>query len=232
MLEGIVAALSGLRASLLRQDVSANNVANVSSAGFARSRVNQVEGRRGGTEVGSLSRDFTPGAMELTDRPLDVALRGLTFIAVQGPRGRQQYTRAGNLSVDAEGYVSLPDGRRVAGDIRVPAGAEGVEVTSDGNVLARVGGATQVVGRLELARFGNPEGLMAVGSGLFEATAASGPAIAADGLGVTPGYLTGANTDLAEEAVQSIAALVGLRANAQTVRTQDDLLGTLLNVRR
>jgi len=73
---------------------------------------------------------------------------------------------------------------------------------------------------------------VAVGSGLFEATAASGPPIATDGLGVTPGYLAGANTDLAEEAVQSIAALVGLRANVQTIRTQDDLLGTLLNLRR
>jgi len=232
MLDGIIAALSGIRASLLRQDVSANNVANVSSTGFARSRVNQVEGRRGGTEVGSISRDFTPGAIELTDRPLDVALQGLTFIAVLGPRGRQQYTRAGNLSVDAEGYVSLPDGRRVAGNVRLPAGAEGIEIASDGGVLARIGGAEQVVGRLELARFANPEGLVAVGSGLFEATAASGPPIATDGLGVTPGYLAGANTDLAEEAVQSIAALVGLRANVQTIRTQDDLLGTLLNLRR
>jgi flagellar basal-body rod protein FlgG len=215
-------------------DVSSSNVANVSTVGFMRSRVNLVDVRGGGVSIGSVSRDFSPGPFLLSGRALDLAPTGQTFFALRGPNGRTQYTRDGAFRLDAGGTLTAADGTPVAGGIVVPPDSEGVEITSDGSVLSRVAGAVKLLGRIDLVQFSNADGLRAVGDNRFEATDASGPArpYLEGPPPVIPGELVGANTDLAARVVEAIASTMGIRVNVVVINVLDDLMGNLVSMKR
>ncbi len=196
-------AATGMTAMETKLDVTANNLANIETVGYKRSRANfedlfyrhekfpGAEDTAGnyaptgisvglGTKVSSTQGDFAQGAFEVTDNELDVTIQGLGFFQVTDPNGDIYYTRAGNFSKNANGQIvmgSASIGRLLEPEITIPPDATAVQISAEGLVSVRQPG-TQVlasVGQLELANFINPEGLLRLGENLYSETDASGP---------------------------------------------------------
>src|SRR5689334_2161960 len=138
----IYLSMAGAKAAMQRQDVLANNLANVSTVGFpaelAAFRAVPVQGDGASTRVYALEltvgHDDASGTVQSTGRPLDVAMKGKAWLAVQGLDGTEAYTRAGALDLDAQGQLVTKTGLVVLGDggpITVPPNSE-VSIASDG----------------------------------------------------------------------------------------------------
>jgi flagellar basal-body rod protein FlgF len=209
----IYLAMSGAKATMQRQEVLAHNLANASTTGFraelAAFRAVPVRGDGASTRVYALEStvgvDMQPGVVQTTGRPLDVAMRGNAWLAVQALDGTEAYTRAGALDVNAEGLVVTAAGLPVVGEggpITAPAGAR-VAIAPDGSVSAAGGDARpQVVGRLKLV---TPEGPLARGAdGLFRAP--DGDLAADPAARVQEGALEGSNVSAVETMVSMISA--------------------------
>jgi len=209
----IYTALSGANATLQRQDLLANNLANVSTTGFRAEmqafRAVPVRGDGASTRAfaaeTSLGMDMRPGPIQSTGRALDVAAQGNAWFAVQALDGTEAYTRAGAFQVDAEGTLVTPSGLPVLGDggpITLPLNAQ-VDVGGDGSITATVGNAApQQVGRLKLVV---PEGGLRRGDdGLFRSDQGQLPTDAA--ARVQPGALEGSNVSAIETMVAMISA--------------------------
>ncbi|MEP6900299.1 MAG: flagellar basal-body rod protein FlgF [Actinomycetota bacterium] len=181
---GLYSIFLGMRSRQKTLDVQANNIANASTTGFKAERLlySTFEAAKKGTSdkqnlvagvLTSGSSDFSEGALQQTGRSLDVAIEGDAFLQIQTPRG-VRFTRAGNLSLNADGQLVTKNGDLVVGDngaITVPPGGE-ITIGEDGN-LANGG---QTFDRLKLVRFNSPTtALMKEGDSLFMATGAEQP---------------------------------------------------------
>jgi flagellar basal-body rod protein FlgF len=212
----IYTSMTGAKHLFNRQAVLANNLANASTTGFRADLVAQravpTQGGAPGARIFSLETttgsDFTPGPMLATGRALDVAVQGSGWIAVQGFDGNEAYTRAGNLQVNVDGTLTLPNGLPVLGDggpITVPADAT-LQIAADGTISAKTANSPTVnqVGRLKLV---NPEGNALVKSldGLFR-TRNGEPADTDPNVRVADGTLEGSNVNVVEAMVGMIAA--------------------------
>ena len=209
----IYLAMAGAKATLQRQDTLANNLANASTTGFRAEmqafRAVPVRGDGASTRVYALESPIghatRPGPVQSTGRPLDVAVQGKSWLAVQALDGAEAYTRAGSLQVNAEGQLVTPSGLPVLGDggpITVGVNAA-VEIASDGSITATTGnGRPQQVGRLKLV---TPEGNLNRGTdGLFRAPEGDVPVDAT--ARVQSGALEGSNVSPVETMVAMIAA--------------------------
>ncbi|MDZ5457264.1 flagellar basal-body rod protein FlgF [Azohydromonas lata] len=211
----IYLSMTGAKATMQRQDVISNNLANVSTAGFraemAAFRAVPVRGDGASTRVPSLETttgyDATPGPMQNTGRNLDVAMVGDAWLAVQGLDGTEAYTRAGSLDLDAQGQVVTRNGLPVLGEggpISVPAGTGGtLSIGSDGTVsITNPDGRTTTAGRLKMV---TPQAALTRGTdGLFRAANGDLPADPAARL--RDGTLEGSNVSPVETMVAMIAA--------------------------
>ncbi|MCY7315787.1 MAG: flagellar basal-body rod protein FlgF [Rubrivivax sp.] len=209
----IYLAMAGAKATLQRQDTLANNLANASTTGFRAEmqafRAVPVLGDGASTRVyaleSTIGHDTRPGPVSSTGRPLDVALQGNAWLAVQSLDGTEAYTRAGALQVDAQGQLVTPAGLPVIGDggpITVGLNAA-LDVAADGSITATIGnGRPQQVDRLKLV---TPEAALLRGSdGLFRA--ADGDLQADATARVQSGALEGSNVSAVETMVAMIAA--------------------------
>src|SRR5574337_1233752 len=209
----IYLSMSGAKATLQRQDVLANNLANVSTPGFraevAAFRAVPVRGDGASTRVYALDStpgyNDAPGVVQSTGRALDVAVAGKSWLTVQSLDGTEAYTRGGALDIGPEGDLVTRGGLPVLGDggpINVPAGAQ-VEIAPDGTVSAQVPGAKpQLVGKLKLV---TPEApLDRGGDGLFRSPA--GDLDADPAARVQQGALEGSNVSAAETMISMITA--------------------------
>ncbi|CAN5294485.1 flagellar basal-body rod protein FlgF [soil metagenome] len=210
----IYLSMAGAKASMQRQDVLANNLANVSTNGFRAElqafRAVPVRGDGASTRAYALETtigyDDKAGVIQATGRNLDVAMQGNAWLAVQGLDGTEAYTRAGSLDVNAEGLLVMRNGLQVQGDggaINVPPNAE-VAIGSDGTITAKTADAIRpsVIGRLKLV---TPEARMERGpDGLFRAADGDLPADAT--AKVQDGALEGSNVSPVETMVSMIAA--------------------------
>jgi flagellar basal-body rod protein FlgF len=209
----IYLSMAGAKATMQRQDVLANNLANASTTGFRAElqafRAVPVRGEGASTRVYALEstvgHDQRPGPVQGTGRSLDVAMQGNAWLAVQSLDGTEAYTRAGALQVNAEGQLVTPTGLPVLGDggpITLPANAA-VDIGPDGTISATVGNQRpQQVGRLKLV---TPEAPLTRGTdGLFRAADGDLPADANARL--QAGALEGSNVSPVETMVAMIAA--------------------------
>ncbi len=213
MLRAMYTAASGMTAQQMNLDNVANNLANASTAGFRRRRLQfqdliyqnlvmpgaaatQQTTLVAGLQIGLGTRAAASevvqlqGDMSATGNPLDLAIQGDGFFQVTLPSGETAYTRSGTFHMDSQGNVVTADGDPLTPAITIPTGATSITVGSDGTVSVTQPGqqAAQQVGTLQLALFPNPGGLNSVGKNLFLATTASGDPIAgtpggSDGLG-------------------------------------------------
>jgi len=255
-------AATGMHAQQLTMDVVANNLANVQTSGFKRSRVDfqdliyqslQSAGNTSsqGTEVPSgfqighgsravaTQRLFMEGDLQPTGNPLDLAIEGEGFFQVTQPNGDAAYTRAGSLKRDSQGRLVTDDGFLIQPEITIPQNALSVTVGVDGTVSVQLPGTVQPqqVGSIELARFVNPAGLDSVGRNLFRPTQASGDATqgapGADGLGtLSQFFLEGSNVSVVEEMVNLIAGQRAYEISSRAIRTADEMMQTANNLVR
>jgi flagellar basal-body rod protein FlgG len=129
-----------------------------------------------GVRVASTPKDFAQGSIEVTNNPLDIAIKGDGFFRFRMPDGSEAYGRAGNLHIDNDGNLVDPNGHFLLPEIVVPQGTTSVVIQQDGVVLVAVDNENEYseIGQIDLARFTNPAGLKAVGQNLYQMTEASG----------------------------------------------------------
>ena len=249
-----------MEAQQLNLNTIANNLANVSTTGFKKSKIEfsdllyQRQKEMGtdsgggnivpiGTEIGngsrvvSTSKIYTQGQLTQTGQEMDLAIEGNGFFEVERPDGSKAYTRDGGFKVDPTGRVVTKDGFLVqSGFTTLPADTTSVSIATNGlaTVTAASGNTTF---QIELARFNNPAGLRSVGGNLVEETAASGtpsignPGEQAIGL-VSQGYLETSNVDVAEEMVNMILAQRAYEINSKAIQTSDQMLAQINQIKR
>ncbi|OGR11743.1 MAG: flagellar basal-body rod protein FlgG [Desulfobacterales bacterium RIFOXYA12_FULL_46_15] len=260
MIRSLWSAATGMNAQQMQTDVVANNLANSSTTGFKKSRANfedlmyrtmQVAGQTtpGGGQVPSgiqigmgvkpsgIQKLFTQGDYIQTDNQLDMAIQGNGFFKVR--HGDEDlYTRAGNFTLDSEGFLTTPSGDRLQPEISLP--AETVTVTLQDNGTLTANGASNTIlatANVLISSFVNPSGLFAVGNNLLRPTEGSGPATEGtpgqDGLGtVVNNYLEGSNVSVVEEMVAMISGQRTYEANSKSIQTADSMLSTATGLKR
>lgn len=257
MLRSISGAASGMRSQQQSIDVTANNIANVNTTAFKQKTavfsdlVYQPIERRGnavapsdagrppvvagtGVRVAAVRSDMRPGVVIFTGRNLDLAITGEGFFRVRLPDGREAYTRDGNFRLDSEGNVVTGRGFRVIFPALPPDGQE-VLVAPSGEVTVKTAAAETAAGRLELAYFNNPQGLLQLGDNLLLTTEAAGTATVSpvrNGTEIRQGYLENANVDLAGEMVRLIAGQRAFTLSARALRTADEMWASANQLRR
>jgi flagellar basal-body rod protein FlgF len=226
----IYLSMTGAKATMQRQEIVANNLANASTLGFRADltafRAVPVQGDGASTRVYALEStpayNDEPGQVQPTGRGLDVAMRGKAWLAVQGTDGTEAYTRAGALDVTAEGTLVTKTGLTVMGDggpITVPANAE-INVAADGTISAKVGNqAPQAVGRLKMV---TPESPLLRGTdGLFRA--GDGAELPADANArLQDGALEGSNVSAVESMVAMISAARQFEAQLKVIQAAQE----------
>jgi flagellar basal-body rod protein FlgG len=244
---------TGMIAQQRAIEVIANNLANVNTTGFKRSRVyfqdilyeTIQDSRLGearstenvgpvqfgrGVRVGAVSRLHAQGAIEVTDRPLDVAIEGAGFLQIQRPDLTTAYTRDGGLTLSDTGALVTTDGYAVLPGILVPQDATSISIASSGLVTVTSDGSTEPmeVGRLELARFINPSGLLSIGENQYLETPASGQPIIGypeeNGFGsLLSGALESSNVEIVQEMTDMIEAQRAFEINARAIQASDEM---------
>jgi flagellar basal-body rod protein FlgG len=234
----LYAASTGMRALDTKLDVTANNLANINTHGFKRSRVNfedllyQVRREPGllnkdeqpiphgiqvglGVKVSGTQIDFSPGGVDPTDGQLDLLIDGPGFFQVQTVQDGvpiTAYTRNGAFSRNAAGQIVLSnsEGAILEPELSIPEEATSVSVSPNGQVSVRTQGSNEssVIGDIQLARFVNPEGLKQIGQNLYAATNASGEATV--GTANTDGFGAIAQGQLEQSNVDPVRELIDL----------------------
>jgi len=198
-----------------------------------------------GVKVSGTQLDFEQGAPIPTERELDLLIDGPGFfrVIIEDERGEGgvAFTRAGNFTLNSDGQIVLANdqGRVLDPEITVPDDAVGVQVLQTGEVFAQFAGSAtpDQIGTIELSSFVNPAGLRQLGENLFTESEASGPPIVGDpgdeGLGVIlQGFLENSNVDPTLELVQLIKTQRAFEMNSQSIRTADEVLQTVTQLRR
>jgi flagellar basal-body rod protein FlgG len=250
-------AKTGLEAQQTQLDVTANNLANVSTNGFKRSRAvfedllyqtlrqpgaqsSQQTQLPSGLQIGTGVRPvatvkiFTQGNIEHTGNALDVAIQGNGFFQILQPDGTTAYTRDGSFQVDNQGALVTSSGYHVQPQITIPANSLSVTIGQDGTVSVLQPGATKPtqVGTLQLVGFINPSGLQSAGENLYLETASSGTPSAntpgTNGLGrLNPGNVETSNVNVVEEMVNMIQTQRAYEMNSKVISTSDQMLQKL-----
>lgn len=257
MIRSLWIARTGLDAQQTQLDVISNNLANVSTNGFKRSRAvfedllyqtmrqpgaqsSQQTQIPAGLQLGtgarpvSTARIFTQGNLQKTDNTLDLAIQGNGFFQVLLPDGTTGYTRDGSFQKDNQGQIVTSDGYPLQPNITIPANALSMSIGTDGTVTVTQPGsaaATQI-GSIQLVTFINPAGMLSMGQNLYQETAASGTPTpntpGTNGAGiVNQGYVETSNVNVAEELVTMIQTQRAYELNSKVVSTSDAMLGRL-----
>jgi flagellar basal-body rod protein FlgG len=250
-------AATGMAAQQASVEVIANNIANVNTTGYKRSRAEftdllyQTERAAGATGRGtegvpenlSYGLGVRPvavrnlhlqGSFARTGNKFDLALNGRGYFQLAGANGETFYSRAGAFNKNAQGQLVNADGLALVPSIIVPPAATDVVINEAGQIFARVGtdGQQQALGQVLLANFANDAGLEPLGGNLFRETTASGPAnvSAAADPGVATlqqGYLESSNVDPVKEITELIAAQRAYEMNSKVIQAADDMYGTI-----
>ncbi|MDL1969703.1 MAG: flagellar basal-body rod protein FlgG [Candidatus Desulfofervidaceae bacterium] len=262
MLRALWIAATGMEAQNLNIDVISNNLANVNTVGFKRSRADfqdlmyQTVLAPGtastsqtvvptGIELGqgvrpvAVQKIFSQGDYQKTDNPLDMAIEGDGFFQILLPSGELAYTRSGAFKLNREGQIVTSDGYLLQPEIAIPEDAENITIGTDGTVSVTQPGQTEAsqVGQLQIVKFINPAGLKSIGRNLFMPTEASGEPIIGtpgeEGFGtIAQGYLEMSNVSVVEEMVNMIIAQRAYEVNAKAIQTADEMMQMANNVKR
>lgn len=261
-MRALFTAATGMEAQQLRIDTVANNLANVTTTGFKRSRANfqdlfydtiQAPGAESttgealptgiqvghGVRLGSMGRVYTQGDRTNTGRNLDLSVDGEGFFQLQQPGGETVYTRDGSFQVNRDGTIVNSQGLEMVPAIQIPDDAIQITILADGTVSVLTGQSTVPtdVGQIELARFVNPAGLRAAGGNILLSTEASGDpetgSADVDGFGrVSQGFLESSNVNIAEELVEMILAQRAFEVSSRVIQAGDEMLRTASQLQR
>jgi flagellar basal-body rod protein FlgG len=254
MIRSLWISKTGLDAQQTQMDVIANNLANVSTSGFKRSRAvfedllyqtmrqpgaqsSQQTQLPTGLQVGTgvrpvaTERIFTQGNLQQTSNDKDVAVQGAGFFQVLLPDGTAAYTRDGSFHIDSQGQMVTSSGFVVQPAITIPANAQSMTIARDGTVSVTQAGvaAPTQIGTLQLTTFVNPAGLEAKGENMYVETSASGNpnnnTPGTNGAGLlAQGYVETSNVNVVEELVNMIQTQRAYEINSKAVQTSDQML--------
>jgi flagellar basal-body rod protein FlgG len=257
MTRALQTAATGMQAQQQNVDNIANNLANASTVGFKRTRLefqdilyqnlrtpgasaNASTALPVGLQIGlgarviSSERIFLQGDFHQTQNPLDMVIEGNGFFQVRLSSGEIAYTRAGSFHLNAQGQIVTATGEAMEPAITIPTEATSITIGVDGTVSVNVPGQAnaQNVGQIQLASFANSAGLESLGRNLYKETAASGqPTVAApdsQGLGrINQGFIEGSNVNIVEELVNMISAQRIYETNSKVISAADRMLGTI-----
>lgn len=256
-MRAIFIAATGMMAQQRNVENIANNIANANTTGFKRSRMEfqdllyQNDRRSGGaasdagtaipsgmqTGVGvrpaAVYRQHEQGTIMATGSSLDVAIQGNGFLPVELPNGETAYTRAGSLSINAEGQLVTADGYRIIGPDAIPGNALEVSINPSGEVSIKLANQQQlqVVGQFQVATFTNESALQALGNNLFVETPASGagelgnPGTDQRGT-LRQGFVEMSNVNPVSEMISLISAQRAYEMNSKVIETAEQILNT------
>jgi flagellar basal-body rod protein FlgG len=260
MLRALYSSAAGMQSQQVNLDVIANNLANVNTTGFKKSKTEfqdllyQTSRSAGadqgagnqlptgvqighGSQLVATSKIFTTGELTKTGEQLDVAIQGHGFFEVQMPDGNKAYTRDGALKTGSDGRITTSDGYQVLGGFQpIPPGTTAVSIAPTGEVTTTTATGTQSY-RVQLVRFTNPAGLENLGGNLYRETLASGTAELGNpgenGFGsLQQGYLEMSNVKVVEEMVNMIIAQRAYEVNSKAVQASDEMMQMSNNLRR
>jgi len=262
MVRSLFTGATGMHAQQMLIENISHNLSNVSTTGFKKSQMQFQDLLyqtidHAGTQTSSMTtrpvelsigngvkpvstfKVFTPGNLEHTGNPLDLAIDGDGFFQVRRGDGEMFFTRAGTFRVSDSGEIVTPDGFFLEPSITLPADTEAISISPEGIVQVKLYNQTMPIeiGTFELARFINPAGLRSVGGNRFQETTASGqPMVGMPGnqdMGsVHQRYLETSNVEIVEEMVNMIVAQRAYETNSKTVRTADTMLEIAVNLKR
>ena len=262
MMQSLYTASTGMLSMQMQIDTTANNIANVNTIGFKKSRAEfadlmyQVTEYAGtatsdvtksptGIEVGlgarptAVNKIFTEGSLKQTDNELDIAITGRGFFKLELPDGSQVYSRNGAFKMDDEGTLVNSDGYMVMPQIVIPPDATNISIATDGIVSVVQAGQTEAtqVGQLGLTNFVNPAGLHSMGDNIYIETDSSGQALdgiaGLDGLGtIRQGFVELSNVELVVELTDLITGQRAYDSNSKVITTSDEMLQTVNNLKR
>lgn len=260
MIRSLWTGTTGMNAQQLNLDVIANNLANVSTTGFKKSRADfqdlmyqimRVPGSQTSTDTESptgiqvglgvrpaaVQKIFTQGDLIQTGNDLDVAIEGHGFYQVELPSGDTAYTRAGSFKTDSTGRMTTSDGYPILPGITIPDGSRQITISETGLVSAILGSDTNSteIGQFETVTFTNNGGLLSIGNNLFRETDASGTAVTGtpgdDGYGkLLQTYLEGSNVNIVEEMAAMITTQRAYEINSKSIQTSDEMMQTTNNM--
>ncbi|MFC4161849.1 flagellar hook-basal body protein [Chitinimonas lacunae] len=256
MIDALYIGASGMQAQQLQVDTIANNLTNMNTPAFKKSRVSfhdviqreLVESmgdggvlqrvRGAGVGIEGTAVEFAPGDLKATGSSWDVAIRGNGFIAVEMPDGSLGYSRGGTLRAGVDGFLTTEQGYRVHPALQVPSDAKSLRVEADGRVSALIEGSEPVeLGMIDLAGFTNPAGLQALGGGVYRPTERSGDAVTGrageNGLGeLAQGQLEMSNVKMIDEMVSLMLAQRAYEMSTKLVQAADEMMALTNNMRR
>jgi len=254
MLRSLYTAATGMRANQLFIDNISNNLSNVNTTGYKKSKLefqdllyqtliepggSNAEGAKSpaGLQVGlgvrsaANQRIFSQGNLQETKNPLDLAISGEGFLQVQMPSGEVAFTRDGTLKVSSDGTIVTSSGFPIEPSLQVPEGAKDISIDAYGRVSVTLNesGATEEIGQIELAKFLNEGGLKSIGGNLYLATSASGEAEinnpGENNVGtLAQGFVEASNVELVEEMVSMIIAQRAYEVSSKAIQTSDSML--------
>lgn len=256
MNDALYVAATGLFAHQSNVETIANNVANLGTTGFKKSRVmfqdllSQAattatgaapQAQHGvGVSAAQVARSFDAGELRQTDSPLDLAIQGDGFIEVLLPDGSTALTRGGTLHVGPDGNLSTAEGYALKAGIAVPHDARQLTISRTGMVSA-LGGPdgkkAQDLGSIELVLCPNPQDLVPLGGGLYKAPDEGARLVAVqpgeEGAGtLAQGFLEASNVKMADEMVSLMMAQRAYEMSAKVMQAADEMLGISNNLRR
>jgi flagellar basal-body rod protein FlgG len=260
MLRALYSSAAGMEAQQLNLDVIANNLANVNTTGFKKSKIEfqdllydttrsagaeQSNGNQlpTGLQIGhgsravATSKVFTEGDLTQTGERLDMAIQGDGFFQVTMPDGTLGYTRDGAFKTSATGAITTSDGLSVQSGFQpIAVGTIGVNVSPDGTVSAVSSSGTTTF-QVQLYRFANPAGLQSMGRNVYTESPASGSPESGtpgqSGYGsLQQGYLEMSNVKVVEEMVNMIVAQRAYEVNSKAVQASDEMMQQSNNLRR
>lgn len=257
-------AASGMYAQQINIEVISNNIANISTTGFKKNKaefqdlmyqevnINPLststpgvyENTNNKIQVGngvkpsSAAKIFKQGDITPTNNPFDLAIQGEGFFQVRRSDGTFAYTRDGSFKVNAEGKLVTASGYVLEPDFTLNSDVVGISIGKDGSVEAINNDQSRVpLGTIELARFMNNGGLIAIGDNLYVESPSSGQPIlgapGSQGFGeIHQGYLESSNVDIVEEMISMIAAQRAYEINSKTVKTVEEMMTMANNLKR
>ncbi|MDM5179199.1 flagellar basal-body rod protein FlgG [Massilia sp. DJPM01] len=260
MNDSLYIAATGMQAQQKNLDTIANNLANLTTPGFKTGRVNFQDmvyrmGQPAGAEalslapsnaahgtgvsVLSMSQQFSMGEMKKTDGMLDVAISGAGFFEVSLPDGTRAYSRGGALQVNADGFLSSPEGNMLKPGIHIGSDVKSVSIMADGKVMVRANGQNGVseVGSIDMSTFADPTGLTPLGQNLYKPSAKSGEAIFArpgeNGVGtLAQGFTEMSNVNMINEMVNLMTAQRAYEMSVKVIQASDEMLAMSNNLRK
>ena len=262
MMQSLYTASTGMLGMQTQIDTTANNIANVNTIGFKKSRAEfadlmyQVMEYAGtstsdttksptGIEVGlgvrptAINKIFSEGSLKQTDNQLDLAITGKGFFKLELPDGSEVYSRNGSFKIDENGTIVNSDGYKLVPETVIPPDATNISIGTDGTVSVVLAGQTEAaaVGQLSTTNFINPAGLHSMGDNLYMETGSSGQPVdgtpGLEGLGVIrQGFVELSNVELVVELTDLITGQRAYDSNSKVITTSDEMLQTTNNLKR